>query len=471
MADFIPPPPPPAKASVSSDPPADGHADRPAANATSNATSAGAAAAQASTSTESAPDDNTITLNKREMRLGLRHRDSFAVHKSHLHHEHGIGPLGTTGPGKAARPQSTLTDLMTKIPPSPQRDGEDGLDEGGPDDNITVNPDQEAEIMKALEALDNMALSSGASDGSPESMAQAEEATRKRNKLKSMIKGVGSALGLRKSKKKRLAEAAAAAGAGKSGQSANDGGVPTGDPSAPAGSADGDDGAERKSLLKRMFRSRSSPALDVDDSKLGSPRAGSNSRLAGSPTPSSHHHAFGQALPGHQTPGSIAGHASAVPGLQLPASAQQGDRSSLETAATPLRDENGLFVPRHRQLDRIYGSETPVRSALKGSPSAAGSARRALTPGFESVSSTASNSTADPTTARGNAPMSPGGVFGPNGKRRICFVDQVQYPAGGMPPQQQPLEDVYFCEDLHYSENAEHEDWEDDEGDGKCAIM
>ena len=49
----------------------------------------------------------------------------------------------------------------------------------------------------------------------------------------------------------------------------------------------------------------------------------------------------------------------------------------------------------------------------------------------------------------------------PSGKRRLTFTDQ----------HGAPLEHVKFCEDLHYSENSQHVDWDEDDDGGKCSIM
>jgi hypothetical protein len=375
-------------------------------------------------------------LNKREMRLGLRHRDSFAVHKSHLHqappgvslHAHsgpgagaGAGAGGASSSGGLARSnsaegpaflrgahhQSSMSELFDGISSasaasssaSPRKEGDDAdLDEGGPDSDdamVSVNPNDEDDILKALEGLglggegDGVGRGGrggggvGAAPGSPEEAAeQSEEQARKKNKLRSMIKGVGSALGLRKSKKKRMAEAAAATGGG--------GG---GDPSGAAGGAPPQGG-----LLRKMFRSRSSPSLGDDDKLQGGSSA--------------------QSPPG--TP------------VQKGASGRGGvgfAPSSQSVVDGPNRDDNGMYLPNHRR-------DVTPHPAIK-SP--------------------------NPTTGRPGKDWSAQAAgMQPPSKRRISYVDIHRG---------EPLIVVHYVEDLHYSENAEHVDWDEEDDQGKCSIM
>jgi hypothetical protein len=252
------------------------------------------------------------------------------------------------------------------------------------EDMALHTPATEAERKAQIAAQEALAAAAAAAaaDGGTES----EQAARKKNKLRSMIKGVGSYLGLRKSKKKRIAEqqaaaAAAAAGGGGGGASA------AAAPAAP----------ENTGVFKRLlFRSRSSPALQGEDERLG---GGSSSWMPGSP----------------RTPASARG---------------LGAASSQSYDGQPNRDENGMYLPNHRR-------DTPVKGIIK-SPR----------PG------TAPHASSHPH----HGPPPPAG----GGKRRISFVDL----AHGA-----PLERVHFCEDLHYSENSEHEDWDEGDDAGKCTVM
>jgi hypothetical protein len=272
-----------------------------------------------------------------------------------------------------------------------------------------VDPDQEADILRALEDLDRLALGgpgaaggggsgSGRGGGPPQSAAEAAaaEAVRK-SKVKSMIKGVGSYLGLRKSKKRRQAEMQAGGGGGGGGGSEGVG--------AGAGAGAGD-----ASLLRRMFRSSSSPSLQSEDSRL---------RVPGSPI---------LVLPGTPTVGGFS-HASSH-------SYNEG----------PARDDNGLFMPNHRR-------DIVVRGIVK---SPAGSARRSGGAAGEGGGGEGGGAPPPPPPPPPGTPLSPASA-----KRRIAFLDH----HGGS------LEVVHFSDTLHYSEGAEHVDWEDEDDNGKCALM
>jgi hypothetical protein len=383
-------------------------------------------------------NDDKITLNKREMRLGLRHRDSFAVHTAHLHqqphgpsvHHHNaaatVGGLnGGVGSGAGAsltrnlsdpamvrHQQSSMSQLFGAIPPPPPRselDGEGEGEEGGPesDDLVVVNPADDDDIMRVLEDLAVGAdgegrggdSATGAGAGVP---LTPEEITRKKNKLRSMIKGVGSYLGLRKSKRRRQAEAAAMAaqqggGAGAGAGAGTGGGVPPPGGAGPGASGDASGSAASGGLFKKLlFRSRSSPALQSDDERL---------RVPGSPI---------VIVPGTPTIAGGDGHHHHHHARATPSSA----------SSEPNIDENGLYAPNHRR------DTSAVKGVLK-SP----------------------NGRKPPTPAPAPAPV-------PN-KRRISFMDT----------HGAPLEVVHYVEDLHYSDGSEHVDWDDEDEAGKCAVM
>jgi len=385
-------------------------------------------------------DDNKITINKREMRLGLRHRDSFAVHKQHLHQNpHGVhsnvnsmtNTVSITAPTmtrNASDPslrqhQSSMSELFGNIPPSPSSSNNnldindilgDDLDlnnnindeEGGPDDNdddttVTIDPSNESDVLRVLES---MAINSPAqheaimkaiqeNNDPNNNLTNIDDPTRKKNKLRSVIKGVGSYLGLRKSKKKRLAEAAQAAALA---AAMNNGGVvPPGTippvTTTTTTSSSSTQNSDSNLLKRLLFRSKSSPSLQNDEDRLRDPT---------SPLPQLH-------TPQHQ----------------------HHHTSSTGTVYTgPNRDEYGMYLPNHHR-------DTPARSIIKSPGNNNNSARRTLE------------------------------ITSPNGqkeKRRIVFLD-IAYG--------EPLEQVRYCDDLHYSENSQHVDWDEEDDAGKCMIM
>lgn len=397
-------------------------------------------------------DDNKITINKREMRLGLRHRDSFAVHKQHLHQNpHGVhsnvnsmtNTVSITAPTMTRNSsdpslrshQSSMSQLFANIPASPSAvsnnnnnmdindildsddfdlQGSGGNEEGGPDNDddddnttVTIDPSNESDVLRVLESMAMnspeqqamvKAMQQEASDPNNFNNLSPEEQTRKKNKLKSVIKGVGSYLGLRKSKKKRLAEAAQAAALAGSMNGSNPNPYISSSTSSSstnavssASSSSSSSTSSDSNLLKRLlFRSKSSPSLQNDDDRLRDP----TSPLPALNTPPHHHH--------HH-------HSSSNP-----------------YSAGPNRDEYGMYLPNHRR-------DTPARGIVK-SPN---NVRRALD----------------------NSNMTSPGT---KEKRRIAFID-IAYG--------EPLEQVRFCDDLHYSENSQHVDWDEEDDAAKCVIM
>ena len=265
---------------------------------------------------------------------------------------------------------------------------------------------------------------------------------RRKNKIKSMAKGVGSFLGLRKSKRKRLAEEAGGLSAespgggvvgGSSGseaggsplhgphQGSGGGGLTASSPAAASASAGGaafaSPGGRSGSMqrLTTLFR-------------LGSEGAGGGSPSLGG---SSSSHAFSSPSAG----------GSAVEG----GAAARGAISSLTLGPTA---GGAGAVPEALLASAPLDPPPPTtRSILKGSRTAAGAAPH----------SAPSNGSAAFLTARGDASE----VITMQ-RRRLTFADQ----------HGRELNNVHFCDDLHYSANSDHsqsDDWDADVS--RCALM
>lgn len=385
-------------------------------------------------------ESDSFAAHKRELRLGMRHRDSFAVHASHLTGtalEHAIVAVNAAGAGGAAavkkrlshqdsmavlrrkhegqldrlsqpmaaapplhgrrvsRDDSTLRDAPTSPEMHAQARGAEGAHElgaaahagrladavrrsaasagpttGEPPDAADASGAADAEVADEDGSDDSddgdgggaPSAGGGAASGvvqapGPPSAGGAASSSQKKKKsrLRSMAKGVGSFLGLRKSKKKRQKELEAAA-------------ATTGAP--PVAGA--------------LFRSSSAPEMQAP-AQEGRP---------GVVVPSS-------------PPPRVAGSRSAGVGAFSPAAS----------------------------ADVVGPSASPVRGILK-SP-----VRKATSPAAAAALS----------------PASPGG---PASRRRISFADQ----------HGATLANVRYCEDLHYSAIADHSAADYGEG-GKCAVM
>lgn len=417
-----------------------------------------------------ASDDNTITLNKREMRLGLRHRDSFAVHKSHIQHAHGdnreasiIAAItgqktqgGAAAPVKAAqssvagmldaarataKSNSSTSGTSEETPAnasSESNDDDDELgglgDEGGADDDanatVTVNPDSEADILAALEALAGKGGHTGSSGDDANAM-------RKKNKLKSMVKGVATALGLRKSKKKRLQEEAAKGGGATSGAAGTSTAAGSTKPVPP--------------ILSPSAKALSAPRPPGTPVLLGGAEGATLEDLE--------QLAVGKALARPLPPTAVAGRGS----KSFSAAAMSDSLSKARWVEhEPARDESsGTYLPSHRK-------EVRVPSILKGSPLS----RKVLANAVAGTSSLSSGESAfvagSPSTPSiGGTPLlgppgQPSTGTGTGGRRGIVFADQTGAP----------LAQIHFSEQLHYGENSEHEDWDEEgESNSNCSIM
>jgi hypothetical protein len=385
-------------------------------------------------------EHETMTLSKGTVRLGLRHRDSFAVHKSHLDHAHAGGDqivAAIKSASAAGKGHSSMASMMSvsgvpsaRAPAGNGRVGarsagsgaaeeeeeeDDGgsLDEGGAEEDgnvqMTVDPDSESAILAVLESV-----------GGAEAAAHAGGAAggRKKSRIKSMAKGLASALGLRKSKKKRLEEEEARAAGG-----SMRGGVPSAllSPSA-------------KPMFARAASAREATA----------PLEGASAEHLVSLS-------SGRALVRAPSSPLLAPARADVP------STEGGSWEEHE----PNRDELG-YAPCHHK-------EVRVPSILKGSAMSRRSlavAAAAAAAGLPSPSSLTGGPVGF-TTVRGAegidsvpAPSVEGEPSSP--RRGIVFADV----------EGRDLTHTSFSELLHYGEHSEHEEWEEDEGSsGKCAIM
>lgn len=413
----------------------------------------------------STEDDNKVTLNKREMRLGLRHRDSFAVHKSHIQHAQGaagreaaiLGALaGSNKPAVRSKSQSSVAGVLEQAGATPDPgsaesgnsgddddddydENEGALYEGGAendDGEVTINPDSETDILAALESLAGNAQA----PPPPQSGSGGADAPKRKSKVRSVVKGIASALGLRKSKKKRQAEESVGSG--------------------------GSGGAPPPPLL-----SPSAKALSLARSASAGNVLGEHEHLAGATREDLEQLATGRAiaksvagpLPSRLSASVGGGRASVPRPVPLEVPAQLSASSSWEEHE-PARDEMGAYMPCHKK-------EVRVPSILKGSAMG----RKALAAVAASVAPPGSKESGTGGSGFGSA-GSPLGVpfsgegspapttpLSPTGRRGIVFADQTGHP----------LTHVHFSEQLHYGENSVHEEWDEDEeeGNGKCVVM
>lgn len=198
--------------------------------------------------------DNPNTLNRRDLRIGLRHRDSLAVYKSSMpispinrdflgdgtnvdsRQNQKLKPsssssdlddnptLSTQDPSSSSTDSSTPQEtakthnpVVDAVSESPEGD-DDGSSQDSTDDDTgsidsAYSSDEEYSEKPTLDTSDTVANGVKGTEEGADSMKHEDESEsalkkkkKKKNKLKSMAKGMGSFLGLRKSKKKRLQE-------------------------------------------------------------------------------------------------------------------------------------------------------------------------------------------------------------------------------------------------------------------------
>lgn len=158
-----------------------------------------------------------VTEHKKEVRLGLRHRDSFAVHRGHM--KGGAGGGAIVGGGnnaailaawnKAPTPTGGKRPSVVKAGAAAAAAGSDASAAaagGGKSAGAGTGPSSDAS-----DADDSGHGSESETDGGAGHSSGGEDglSPRPRNPFRSMAKGVGSFLGLRKSKRQREAEEAA----------------------------------------------------------------------------------------------------------------------------------------------------------------------------------------------------------------------------------------------------------------------
>jgi hypothetical protein len=523
-------------------------------------------------------DATSFMVNKREVRLGLKHRDSFAVHKHHLQAAAAAGDPHKSG----ARRGASLTKLFGASPAS-AADAVDvaaadvlarqqrqagagrgstssvssdllaGLDDEGDDDGEDQDEDQGEEEDEEVEegdggagAAENAAhtLEEGGPDAEPgpassgaagadmrenevEGQLSGAEGgpaagPRRKSKLKSMAKGVGSFLGLRKSKKKRMAEqqraateAAAAAATGAPSAAlpiivTNGGGRGSAPNMAPAisslrvvGADPGDDnstgrGKSRFGVFKRSksFSQGTDATRLFDDATAGEPTHVSPpaTPMAASPVPPPPVQALGRST------SSPAGGAPLPPPPPPPPPATAHGAAARAVAGVPPPPPPPPLPPHHAatstpphgshrlsrgaaeleaalgELPRVplaavhHHDATLARSILKGSPMRRMQQQRDAEVAAAIAAAAAPLGGAPagaPAAAPSDAPASPRSPMAGGqraSRRRISFADQHGHD----------LEVVRFCDDLHYSAMSDHSqdgDWEYDSDRGNCSIM
>jgi hypothetical protein len=442
----------------------------------------------------SLPDmpEYAVSEHKREVRLGLRHRDSFAVHTRHL------------GDPNFQRSNPSVVTLLAAMRDNKQQstsfDGDDFDEEDQEAANCVKNKDWEsllglgeaggrfvvlpADVRPDLPRL-TLPIVALAADELHEHL---EYVKRKKNKLRSVAKGIGSFLGLRKSKKKRIAEEQKklsalqlakllpttaqifgvvvivpytdAVACGLNIVAAADAGSPMkrpaglqsdssqASPSTTTAGTTGSNGVGSPSEPLHAFRLDSgteaaSPSLqsrtDSDESI--------NKRQPPPPPPPPSHANGAAAGSGSESPRPVF-NATGVPIPPPPPPPRPQVESDNSTTEGPV----GLNL-----LSTTHRDRPSPRSILKASVIRRESSSGTSTPSGET---NGAGALPVPPAQHSTPPGSPA-LTGP--KRKISFADQ----HGG------ELEDVHFCEDLHYSVNADHSEsdgWEGDE-DGKCSIM
>jgi hypothetical protein len=144
----------------------------------------------------------------KEVRLGLRHRDSFAIRKhraeDHLNGNNKVGHAHTDSilAALAASTGGTEEDILDDIEDDTAGDDDDEeeegeQDEGGQDDDYHVSTSDITSPSRGVTGIQEQGTNG------------VEPSPKKRNPLsrfRSLAKGVGSLLGLRKSKKRRNAD-------------------------------------------------------------------------------------------------------------------------------------------------------------------------------------------------------------------------------------------------------------------------
>ena len=161
--------------------------------------------------------DYKIEEHQKEVRLGLRHRDSFAVRRSHA-------PPAASAPVAPGSPVNPLVTAAAGVAAVAAAGGGEADNGGDDDDDFGSDDDEGGDEGGAGPLSPSGAASSAGGSGvifspggsamSPGGSALSPEAVERRRgvaRLRSVAKGLGALLGLRTSKKKRAADAAAAA--------------------------------------------------------------------------------------------------------------------------------------------------------------------------------------------------------------------------------------------------------------------
>lgn len=424
-------------------------------------------------------DEETVyepSEHKKEVRLGLRHRDSFAVHRAHV--KGGAAPTALLTAADLEDDEESDSGRGGRKAGSPARGG------AGAAASPSMSDDEGDEEAFAASDSDLEGGSGGGSDS---------DGKKGRNPFRSMAKGVGSFLGLRKSKKKRAEEEAARAAADAATEAARSVGGRRGSitnypgqcnqrqvaavipPPLPSprgsGSSVGSTG------------STGVPLSTVPPGALLASTGGSGRSLGPLPLPPKAHGAAGGAGRAPPPPG------PPPAGRPAAAAAAAAAGSSADRSAPPPPPGNPAAV---RQAAACAVPPSPPPRP-PGMPASAGGGSPVGTPGGSALRDSVPGRAADPINNNHRSPSSAPGILrtaptsgrrmreseggesarsagtASSGKRRLTFADH----HGGK------LENVRFCADLHYSENSDHsesEGWEEAaaaEGDDKnnCIIM
>lgn len=428
-------------------------------------------------------DEETVyepAEHKKEVRLGLRHRDSFAVHRAHV--KGGAAPTALL----------TAADL--------EDDDESDSGRGGRKGGSPARGGAGAAASPSMSDDEGDEEAFAASDSDLEGAAGGDGEGRKgRNPFRSMAKGVGSFLGLRKSKKKRAEEEAAKAAADAATEAARTVG-------GRRGSITNYPGQTNQKLVAAVLpppapspRSSGSsvsstgsagvPLSAVPPGALLANAGGSGRSLVPAPLPPKPHGAAGGAGRPPPPPGPPpAGRASAT---AAPAAGAAGDRG-----APPPPPPGNPAAVRQAAACAVPPSPPPRPPGMPATAGAGGGSPVTPGSGGAGLRDSVPGRAADPINTNHRSPSAVPGILrtaptsgrrmreseggdaaasarsagsAGSGKRKLTYADH----HGGK------LENIRFCADLHYSENSDHsesEGWEEAaaaEGDDKnnCVIM
>lgn len=486
-------------------------------------------------------NDSTSGLNKRDLRIGLRHRDSLAVYKSSMT----MGPLNRDflGDGVSIEPKPPLQKLKQQLT-TPDPDDNPTLSAQDPSTSSNGSSDTKDSANVHKPAKDIASPRSGTTDDNREQTSTEDDANsidssyssdddvserptldsvgamsppsqeadaptnypiltyespntekKKKNKLKSMAKGMGSFLGLRKSKKKRRQEEfeRMVIDATEFNTAVNAGLPPEVLPASPALRS-----IPNGNVYSSPLATSASDLFPTLSGDIGSPPAGAESPRANlgrlflrkskseiltstteSPTSAFLHarsktqdqiatqsplspylpprDSTGAFLPSHHVPAPIKSimktrseSLSNTPTSEAPHS-QRSQRSNTFVVESPSRadPENPPEVMRSRSVSNLFLYRPSSMSASMDEEAQMKSIAAAAAEAMYSMQA-------------GDGRNGDGSDSRKSQRRGISFADQHGHH----------LKNVRFCDNLHYSEGSLHDDWDDEWDDSKnCTIM